>query len=425
MIRSAQLRAPALIAALAVASSLALAQPVFHRLGLPPGDEPQNPAFTDVYGVSNNGIAVGSMYVPNVGFRGFRWTLAGGLTQLDGLAPGSGVFPRVITPDGLTIAGENTGPQLAFRLSPPAAPQGLEIPDENLYDATAGTDASDDGSVVVGLLSRIEDGTFRAARWSEASGWQDLGAIPGDDESRANAVSGDGSIVAGFSVGSEFSAVKWDAAGNMTVLPIPSGAEIDAAVIAMSSDGAVLVGQVRDSALRPQAAVWTETTASLLPVPEGFDSASAFGANGDGSVIVGVAFIDGIGGDEPVIWRNGQASLLRDELIAAGNNLTGWDLIDLSEVSPNGVYVVGRALNPDGLLESFLAQLAPACVADFDGSGFLDSDDFVAFVGQFTLGCDAPGSPDAGCTRSADFDGTGFVDSDDFVAFVQAFASGC
>ncbi len=65
------------------------------------------------------------------------------------------------------------------------------------------------------------------------------------------------------------------------------------------------------------------------------------------------------------------------------------------------------------------------CAADFDCSDFLDSDDFILYVSQFTLGCDGPGSPDPACTQSADFDGTGFVDSDDFVAYVHAFEAGC
>jgi hypothetical protein len=66
-----------------------------------------------------------------------------------------------------------------------------------------------------------------------------------------------------------------------------------------------------------------------------------------------------------------------------------------------------------------------ACPADFDGSGFVDSDDFVAYVDNFVLGCAGPADPDPACTQSADFDGSTFVDSDDFVAFVAAFEAGC
>ncbi|HRJ49418.1 MAG TPA: hypothetical protein PKU91_02725 [Phycisphaerales bacterium] len=58
--------------------------------------------------------------------------------------------------------------------------------------------------------------------------------------------------------------------------------------------------------------------------------------------------------------------------------------------------------------------LARGCSADFDGSGFVDTDDYDAFVYAFELGGD-----------DADFDGSGFVDTDDFTAFVLAFMAGC
>ncbi len=55
-----------------------------------------------------------------------------------------------------------------------------------------------------------------------------------------------------------------------------------------------------------------------------------------------------------------------------------------------------------------------SCPADFDGSGFVDLDDYDAFVEAFELGGD-----------DADFDGSGFVDIDAFDAFVEAFELGC
>ncbi len=55
-----------------------------------------------------------------------------------------------------------------------------------------------------------------------------------------------------------------------------------------------------------------------------------------------------------------------------------------------------------------------ACPADFDKSGFVDTDDFTAFVLAFEAGTD-----------DADFDRSGFVDTDDFTAFVIAFEGGC
>jgi formylglycine-generating enzyme required for sulfatase activity len=74
------------------------------------------------------------------------------------------------------------------------------------------------------------------------------------------------------------------------------------------------------------------------------------------------------------------------------------------------------------------ARFVP-CPADFDRSGFVDSDDFVMYVTHFALGCVGPGQGAFGaepaCLASADFDGSGFVDSDDFVAYIDAFETPC
>lgn len=65
--------------------------------------------------------------------------------------------------------------------------------------------------------------------------------------------------------------------------------------------------------------------------------------------------------------------------------------------------------------DNFLvSETPPPCPADFDGSGFVDTDDFDAFVVAFEQGF-----------IEADFDASGFVDTDDFDAFVRAFEAGC
>lgn len=61
-----------------------------------------------------------------------------------------------------------------------------------------------------------------------------------------------------------------------------------------------------------------------------------------------------------------------------------------------------------------LSVTEQGCPADFDGSGFVDTEDFDAFVRAFEIG-----------TQDADFDGSGFVDTDDFDGFVRAFEIGC
>ncbi len=69
------------------------------------------------------------------------------------------------------------------------------------------------------------------------------------------------------------------------------------------------------------------------------------------------------------------------------------------------------AYRPDVGEELFMIR---PCRADFDNSGFIDTDDFDVFVRAFEAGTD-----------NADMDGSGFVDTDDFDFFVRAFEAGC
>ncbi len=55
-----------------------------------------------------------------------------------------------------------------------------------------------------------------------------------------------------------------------------------------------------------------------------------------------------------------------------------------------------------------------ACLADFDKSGFVDIEDYDAFIHAFEAGGD-----------DADYDGSGFVDVEDFAGFVHDFEVGC
>ena len=54
------------------------------------------------------------------------------------------------------------------------------------------------------------------------------------------------------------------------------------------------------------------------------------------------------------------------------------------------------------------------CPTDFDGNGFVNGDDFDAYVAAFVFGL-----------AGADYDGNGFVNGEDFDAFVIDFVAGC
>lgn len=344
---------------LALASSTATADIGFTRIGVPPVGDPQTPPFSDAYGVSDNGTVVGSQFIPGTGFRSFSWTAAGGRQQINGLTPSSGIFARSITPDSRVIVGENTGPGVAFRQIDGGAIQSLGFSDPDVYDQSSASDVSNDGAAVSGLLSRVEDGTFRAARWTEGSGWQDLGTLDGDYESSANTISGDGSVVAGYSVGNYFTAVRWTQASGLQALPNPFGITSNTAVIAIAADASSSVGQAVDANGFSQAAVWKSNgTTQILSLADGFDSAAAFGVSGNGSIIGGSFFNDSVGQDTAAFWTaDGTAYNLQVFLTAQGIDLTGWNLLAVTEVSQNGLYLTGRGYNPDGQLEAFFVQI--------------------------------------------------------------------
>lgn len=105
-----------------------------------------------------------------------------------------------------------------------------------------------------------------------------------------------------------------------------------------------------------------------------------------------------------------------DGSTAWGSTVSGahTDTLDFQHAGPadGGKY---RVIVSNGCrtVVSYPAVLT-VCVADYDCSGFVDTDDFTAFVHDFEEGVDA-----------ADVDGTGFVDTDDFTYYVLAFEAGC
>ncbi len=355
--------AVAVLAALLAAPALAAVN--FTPLGVPVETNPNNPPFSDAYGVANNGAVTGWMHSPD-GYRGFLWTPGTGLTDVGVLAPGAGTYMRAMTPDARVLVGESTSPNVAIRKIGDGPIENLSFPQTGAYDQSAGYDVSDDGNTIAGLLSRVDDGCYRAARWQESAGWQDLGVLKYDDyESVGNAISGDGSIVTGYSVGDYFKAFRWTLDKGMTELANPYGAT-SAAAIAMSADGKVTTGQVQNSLGQSQAIAWFDDGGTrVLDLVNGYNLAAGYAVSGSGALIGGAAATEGVGTDHAVFWdANGTAYDLADYLTDHGVDVSGWTLLAITEISGNDHYMTGRGINPDGYLEAFLVEVPePSSVA--------------------------------------------------------------
>ncbi len=95
--------------------------------------------------------------------------------------------------------------------------------------------------------------------------------------------------------------------------------------------------------------------------------------------------------------------------ISVGIDANNFAYFNLTNVVLTPAALVGSMTMTEGT-----ASVIGRCTTDFDHSGFVDTDDFDAFVTAFIAG-----------DVSTDMDCSGFVDTDDFDTFVVRFEAGC
>jgi probable HAF family extracellular repeat protein len=268
--------------------------------------------------ITNNSLVVGLWCAPNTGscYEAFFTPISGpatGLGALDDWA--SDAFAT--TADGSVIVGNTssvTGTQ-AFRWTSATGMIGLGnlVPNRNSHDTSY--DVSADGSVVVGQSG--DDLTQEAFRWTAATGMVGLGDLPGGTEnSTAVAVSADGSVVVGTSQSaSGTEAFRWTAATGMVGLGDLSAAPFTSHATGISADGRTIYGYSAAPDINEQGWVWTEAT--------------------------GMRTLDDL--------------LIND--YGLGEQLAGWRLWRISDVSDDGHVLLVRGRNPAGDLEDFVVAI--------------------------------------------------------------------
>ena len=153
-----------------------------------------------------------------------------------------------------------------------------------------------------------------AFRWTAGEGLVGLGALPGPGfASFGVGVSGDGAVVVGGSFSNNgLEAFRWTAGGGMVGLGDLPGGAFESLARATSANGQVVVG---------------------------FASASV--------------------GPDAFIWDAGHGMRSLSDVLTNnfGEDLTGWELTEATDISADGTVIVGYGINPSGQPEGWMATI--------------------------------------------------------------------
>jgi probable HAF family extracellular repeat protein len=228
---------------------------------------------------------------------------------------------------------------------------------------------SGDGTVVAGY-----DG--RAVLWSVGSGGVSTRVIV--DNNSAFGLTPDASVAVGGAIFPNVgrTAFRWTAAGGAESLGYLPGHTRYSDANDVSDDGRTVVGYSEGGAVGAEAFRWTAETGmvGLGDLPGGADYSYASSVSADGSLVAGYA--NDAGGIEYVLWdAAGNIRRLRDVLEDDyGLDLAGWRLTAQNEnssalsftsalsLSADGRTIVGTGINPRGVREAWVAVVPEPAV---------------------------------------------------------------
>lgn len=214
----------------------------------------------------------------------------------------------------------------------------------------------DMGATVVGSANYVlaSGSTWHAFRWSQASGLVDLGTSAGNF-SRANGVSGDGSVAVGWCNGVPRQPARWV---GSAFAPLGNGTTAGEAWAA-SADGSVITGVYGNELFR-----WTPAngmqTLGKLPGSAASDVATGLDISGYGDVIVG-SQTSLASAPRAFLWRASTGLVdLAPYLAGLGaTQVAGWSLRGASGISADGTRICGWGVNPSNQADSWYATIPP------------------------------------------------------------------
>ncbi|MEM9807855.1 MAG: PEP-CTERM sorting domain-containing protein [Cyanobacteria bacterium P01_D01_bin.56] len=291
----------------------------------------------------------------------FRWTARTGLTKI----PATNFLADAISDNGQVIVGSRSGSGEILRWS---ASQGTTV----LGPLGFADGVSGDGSIVVGYTGRAA--ATQAFQWTATIGLMGLEMPSGIDRLQgATDVSDSGAVIVGYSDNIQTGAlvpVRWAGQTGFTQL----GNHDFGAASSVSSNGNIVVGFAGSANSDPdgEAFLWSsQQNIGLGDLQNGAGISIATDVSDDGTVVVGsstsnqgapslsFSLIFGDRPQEAFIWtRSRGMRSVRDVLINDFRlSLAGWTLLSAEAVSQDGITLVGTGINPNGKQEAWIARL--------------------------------------------------------------------
>lgn len=330
----------------------------FRNLGFLPGY-----ASSQAIAVSSEGtVVVGTTTTAAGNRQAFRWSAQQGMVGLGFMPGGTSSVATAVSANGAVIVGggdaTNSDPPTPSAVFRWTADVGLQRVDSlpGSYLCSAGG-VSGDGAAVVGTCLQFNNTAFR---WTASTGSIALGRFGGgsNQQSAAVAISLDGAVIVGAGHPSLTGAVMWAADGSPTILgKLPGDAEGTAT--AVSRDGSVVVGSSMDNARNFRAFRWTQQTGmvDLGNSVNGLLGSFATSVSGNGRIIVGWG--PTATGDVALIWDMDHGLRLLDAALLADyqTQITGWKLTRATAISDDAHTIAGYGTNPQGQTEAWIVKL--------------------------------------------------------------------
>lgn len=307
-------------------------------------------SFVRAFDVNANGTAAAG-YTDNAASvdTALRWTNPGGSVSI-GLLPG-GTFNSYATGidgSGTILCGYgDSGSSRAFRwtntggyqLLPLFNPSWGAVPSN--YSVATGISQS--GADVVGTVGLGTNA--RAFIWSSSapSFLQIVGPVSPYTDTTGLAISGDGTTITGAS-GIYAFRQKNGASGPLPFVFIATSMRGEA----INTDGSVISGRYTTSSGSEFGYVWrlsAPSISTILPqTPSGCTALRPKAMNGDG-LLIGGETVDNVAGFAGFVWTPPMATqLAANHLQNRGVNLTGWQIRDITGISPDGKAMCGNGI---------------------------------------------------------------------------------